>query len=99
MDLWGFNVNHYILSWISAFTLYFMIQSKGKKPIKIIRSIFKRFDEAPWAVFTDSVLTSLFGAIICTIIMQPTNYQQSVISGLGWTGLVNGFGTQHITND
>jgi hypothetical protein len=99
MALWGFDINYYILSGISAFSLYFMIQSKGKKPIKIIRLIFKRFDEAPLAIFVDSVITSLLGAIICTIITQPTNYQQSVISGLGWTGLVNGFGTPHIMQD
>jgi hypothetical protein len=94
--VWGIDVNHYFLSGISAFVLYFMMLSKGNKPIKIIRIICKKYEEAPIAILADSILTSVLGAIICTVIMQPISYQQSVISGLGWTGLINGFSTPHI---
>jgi len=63
------------------------------KQIKIIRKIFRKYDEAPVAIFLDAILISTLGAIISTVIMQPTNYQHSVINGLGWSGLVNRFGT------
>jgi hypothetical protein len=93
---WGIDINHYFLSGISAFVLYFTILSKGNKSIKIIRIIFKKYDEAPMAILIDSILTSALGAIISTVLTKPTNYQQSIMSGLAWTGLVNGFATPHI---
>ena len=85
-------IEYYLCSFLSAFVLYFTMQTKGRNTIKIVGFIFSKKNDAP-IIIIDSIITSILGAIISTLIMQPLNPQQAIISGLGWTALVNGFGS------
>lgn len=88
--MFGIAIEHYLLSGMSVFVLFFAVY---KNQMKIIRRIFSKYDKAPWAIFLDAVLISVLGAIICTVVMQPASYQHSAIYGLGWSELINRFGT------
>ena len=90
--LFGIPIGLYVISTMSAFLCFFVVYQKQMK-IKIIRRIFSKYEKAPWAISLDAVIISVLGAIICTVVMQPADYQHSAIYGLGWSGLLNRFGT------
>ena len=86
------SISYYLIGFAGAYVLYiFRAQTTGIKTLKVLGLFFKKWNENPILLFFDSILISCIGAFICTIISQPTNYQQAIIYGLGWTGIVESF--------
>lgn len=84
------NISLYIVSAIGAFVLYFTMQAKGNITVEILAFINPNWKESPWCRFFESIIFSLLGSFIAVLLTQPSNYQQAIAAGLGWTGLLNG---------
>jgi len=93
MKLFDIEIQFYIASLIGAFTLYFAFCSRNKLNIRVLKYILPKHSNHPLVHLIDSIIISSLGAVLCTIITQPSNFQQAAISGLGWIGLLNGFGS------
>jgi hypothetical protein len=90
--LCNISLSYYLVGFAGAYVLYiFRAQTTGIKSLKVLGLFFCKWNENPLLVFFDSLLISCIGAFICTVISQPTNYQQAIIYGLGWTGIVESF--------
>ena len=86
--LFGIEWTCYLLCGIGAFVLFFKLQQKGPPIFEVIGYINPSWRGNPICRFLEAVLFSLLGAIIGTVITHPSNAQQAIVAGLGWTGLL-----------
>jgi hypothetical protein len=86
--LFGIEWSHYLLCGIGAFVFFFKLQHKGSPIFEVIGYINPRWKDHPICRFPEAVLFSVLGTIIGTIITHPSNAQQAIAAGLGWTGIL-----------
>ena len=83
-------VQYIIFSFIGAFVLYFKMIGSGKPVLTILFKINPKLSNNAWFILVESILVSLIGAVLAIAITQPTSIPQAIVSGLGWTGIING---------
>ncbi len=89
MKFFEIPLEYYFVSWIGAFVLYFRLKSTGRSIIRLLPHINNKWKDLPWVNFLDALIISLLGAVIGTIITEPSSPQQAITTGLGWTGLLS----------
>jgi hypothetical protein len=88
LELFKIPLDYYIVCWTGAVVLFFRLRSDGRPVMEFLPHLIPRLQGSTTARILDFIFFSLIGALIGTILTQPSNVQQALAAGLGWTGLV-----------
>ncbi len=89
--IFNINISYYVASWVGAILLYFKMKTEGKAVIEFLPHLFGNEITSPVGKIAEVLIFSIIGAIIATILTIPSNPQQAIAAGLGWTGLLSAF--------
>jgi len=87
--LFGIRYSFYILSAISSFVLFFILHQRGKIVFEVLGYINPNWKNNSWCRFFEAIIFAILGALLATVFVQPSNEQQAIFAGMGWTGLFN----------
>lgn len=79
----------FFLCFIGAFVLFFKLQKEDNPTLTILAAIEPAWKDNRLARISDALIFAVLGALIAGVITQPTNPQQAIAAGLGWTGLLS----------
>ncbi|MDY6988451.1 MAG: hypothetical protein SWQ30_10380 [Thermodesulfobacteriota bacterium] len=89
MTILDIELSYYVVCGIAALVLFFRLQNVGQPVIEIVKYVNPKWGDSTGGRIVDALLFASFGAVIGTLVTQPTNPQQAVAAGLGWTGLLS----------
>jgi len=84
----GIELRYYVLCGIGAFVLFFKFAKTGQSVFDVIKYLNPSWSDRFLGRFSEAIVFIFLGALIGTIMTQPTNEQQAITAGLGWTGLL-----------
>lgn len=87
--IFGIKICHYLVCAIGAFILFFKLAKKGQVIFEVIGYINPKWSESAWCRIFEAAIFTILGAFVGSILTQPTNPQQALAAGLGWTGLLS----------
>lgn len=95
--MFGINLEYYFVCWVGTIILFFRLKSDNKAVMRFIQLLNPLWENKPLTVILDMLLFTFAGAFVGTILTQPANVQQSLATGLGWTGLMSSIYEKAVT--
>lgn len=86
--LFGYSLDLYFACAIGVFVLHVENNTGKKKIFEILGFFFPKYKDSALCKLGEALLFTIIGSLVVTIITVPTNYQQALISGLGFSGVL-----------
>ncbi len=95
MDILGISIDFYLTNCVAVFALYSWLVTNDKPVISYIKKFLPdNHSPGAWLKLIDVMLYVVVGAFLATAFAQPTNIQQAIIAGLGFSAFLNTFADQ-----
>jgi hypothetical protein len=94
--IFDIKYSFYLLGAISSFVLFFYLQKHGKVVFEVLGYINPKWKNKPWCRFFEVLIFTTLGSMLAIILIEPSNPQQAIFAGLGWTGILNGIGKREV---
>lgn len=87
----GKSASLFFYTFMGAFVLYILNRHQGKRPFSLFSAINIDVSERAKAftILLDMVFSSLIGSIVVLALVEPNTIAQSVVAGLGMTGILS----------
>lgn len=80
-------IGYVLVAAFGALILYVKLLNENQPVMGFITRFHAAWETSLMARFIDVILFVSVGAIAAVILTQPTNVQQALMAGFGWTGL------------